>query len=143
MTTDMTAATLRLAQSRLRLQKALLSAHHQGPPGTPGAASSGGGLQWTDLLKMLPSPPWLKTVLQLLRSPQPLHSAGALVNQTALIALHPLAQRSPWTLVLGAAVVGGVLVKTQAWRWLLTTVLMHAVVPSLTSTIVSRRDVKR
>jgi hypothetical protein len=44
---------------------------------------------------------------------------------------------------LGAAVVGGVLVKTQAWRWLLTTVLMHAVVPSLTSTIVSRRDVKR
>jgi hypothetical protein len=88
---------------------------------------------WTDLLKLLPSSNGLRTVLQLLRSPQPLKSAATFANQAALIALHPIAQHRPWTLVLGAAAVGGVMARTTSWRWLFTTVVVHGLIPVITT----------
>ena len=53
-------------------------------------------------------------------------------------ALRPIAQRTPLRLVLGAAVVGGVLAWSRPWRRIVTPALMATVLPRLIAQIFDR-----
>jgi hypothetical protein len=61
----------------------------------------------------------------------PLHIAGMVARDAVEAAVQPLAQRNPLGLVLGAAIVGGALVWSRPWRWLLTPALLATVLPQL------------
>ena len=61
----------------------------------------------------------------------PLHIAGMVARDAVEAAVQPLAQRNPLWLVLGAAIVGGALVWSRPWRWLLTPALLATVLPQL------------
>ena len=49
----------------------------------------------------------------------PLRVASQLAVETTSALVQPLAKRNPLGLVLGALVVGGILVWARPWRWLL------------------------
>lgn len=49
--------------------------------------------------------------------------------------VQPMARNHPWLLVIGAAVLGAVVVAARPWRWPLMG-LVHSLVPNLASTII-------
>lgn len=81
---------------------------------------------WLDLLLLLPKPKCLVSALQLWASSQPLRDAANIANQTVRSAINPIAQTRPWTLVISAAVLGAVIVKTPAWGWLIRTAFTYS-----------------
>ena len=63
----------------------------------------------------------------------PLHLAGRMATDALNHAVQPVAQRNPLSLVLGAAVAGGVLAWSRPWRWILTPALLATLLPPLLS----------
>lgn len=63
----------------------------------------------------------------------PLHLAGRMATDALNHAVHPVAQRNPLGLVLGAAVAGAVVAWSRPWRWILTPALVATLLPPLLS----------
>lgn len=62
---------------------------------------------------------------------QPLRQVAVLTEVAANDLLRPTAQRHPLTLVLGAALAGGVLVRARPWRWSPVRHALAGVLPAL------------
>lgn len=101
----------RLAQSRERLQLALLAGATTDQTGQPAA-------DWRDGLKSIPG---FSLAMKLAKSwwaRHPYRLAASVVGEVARAAVLPTAQRHPVGLVAGAFLVGGLLAWSRPWRWL-------------------------
>jgi hypothetical protein len=122
-------ATARLELSRERLRLAM------DPPPDPAEKQRAHG--WTDSLRAWPV---VREVLDSVRhwwSIHPLRPVGLVAGEAAGAVVRPVAQRHPWLLVLGAAVVGAALAWGRPWRWLLRSTLFAGLVPQLASRVAS------
>jgi hypothetical protein len=123
----------RLALSRERLRQAM-----QGPaaaasaqPGSPANKPAPG---WLADLKSIPAVAIVIDALTRWWARHPLHVAAVVAADTATAVARPMAQRHPWRLVLGAALVGGVIVWSRPWRWGLRPALFAGLLPQLLRT---------
>jgi hypothetical protein len=71
----------------------------------------------------------------------PLHDAVDAAGRVARSALRPTAQRHPLGLMLGALLMGGLLVWSRPWRWLLRPALSAAWMPRLLLWAVTQRPI--
>lgn len=114
----------RLAQSRLRLQLALLA-----EPAAPAAGAKDKlGLPLADWRDGFKSIPGFSLVMELAASwwaRHPYRMVASVVSDVASAAVLPTAQRHPLGLVTGAFLVGGLLAWSRPWR-LLTPALLAA-----------------
>lgn len=133
----------RLALSRERIRKVLVAA--AAPSADTGSAKTRSG-PLAALLHQLNSVPGAKMVLELLQGwwrRHPLHSAGSVAADAAKAMVGPLTQRHPLGVVAGAAVLGGLLVWSRPWRWLLKPALLAGLLPQLISgTLAQLAEVK-
>jgi hypothetical protein len=72
----------------------------------------------------------------------PLHDAVDAAAGAARSALRPTAQRHPAGLVVGALLMGGLLVWSRPWRWMLRPVLAAAWMPQLLLWAVTQRPIR-
>lgn len=106
----------RLAQSRQRLQQALLAE----PATLAGATKENFGKPVTDWLNGLKSIPGYSLALEVAKAwwaKHPYRLTAIMVRDVANAAVLPTAQRHPVGLVAGAFVVGGLLAWSRPWRW--------------------------
>lgn len=88
---------------------------------------------WAARLRALPGAGLLVEAVQGWWVRHPLHAAGAIAAVTADTMLGPVAQRHPLRLVLAAAAVGGLLVRSRPWRWAMVPALFAGLAPQLLS----------
>lgn len=117
----MSTETARLALSRERLRQAL---------GQHALEKNGGGAPGTQPRRdgAFPLVPGFDALRQLWTG-HPLRSVLHLANEAADAAVHPMAQRHPLRLVLGAGLVGALLAWSRPWRWILTPALVAGLLP--------------
>ena len=72
----------------------------------------------------------------------PLHDATDAAARAARAALRPTAQRHPLGLMLGALLMGGLLVWSRPWRWLLGPALSTAWMPQLLLWAITQRPIR-
>jgi hypothetical protein len=132
----------RLEQSRERMRESML--HLSGrPPHGPGEAGSAEESGWLDSLRSHPLAALLMGAMGGWWQSHPLNSAArAGQGGAASRMLSPWARRHPVALVLGAVVVGGLLVRTRPWRWLAKPALVTGVLSYALRSVVSHIPVR-
>lgn len=118
----------RLAASRERMRQAMQAAGAAEATGRQPAAPAWGWLQ------SLESVPGAGVVIKAVRTwwaQHPLRIAGMAAGQAAKAVIQPLAQRHPLGLVVGAALLGGLVVVTRPWRWMFRPALFAGMLPRL------------
>ena len=123
-------ATERLALSRERLRRAMVAG---GPRSGASADRDDKHPGWLQGLRSIPGSEVLIEALQSWWAQHPLRVAGTVAADAANAVMRPLAQRHPMGLALAALVLGGVLVRSRAWRWFLTPALFAGLLPQLFS----------
>ena len=136
LTDPLAAANQRLTQSRQRLQIAVAEAIDAKRPqvGTAGHAPPA----W---LHQLQSIPGVGTVLQALTlwwAKHPLHAVSATALDAANSVAKPVAARHPVPMLLAAAALGGVLVWSRPWRWILKPALFAGLVARVSSKLITQ-----
>jgi len=116
----------RLAQSRERLRQAL-----SGPSSTPGESSAGRPAPWWQSLAALPGAGIVIDAVEQWWARHPLRVTAQIALDAARGAVQPIAQRHPWALVLGAGLVGGLLVGRRPWGWVLKPALFAGLLQQL------------
>lgn len=107
-------ASERLAASRERLRVGLQAkGAAAGAPPAPGSAPA-----WLAPLLANPAAALAFRAVQAWWSGHPLHALGQGAAAAADATLRPVARRHPIALVLGAGLLGGLLVWSRPWRWL-------------------------
>ncbi len=122
----------RLARSREQLRAALRA------NAAAAQAADASSLNWLNGLKILPGFDAVLAAVRAWWAQQPLRQAGANLADAANAALSPLAQRSPFGLLAGAAVVGGLFVVLRPWRWLPASAVLGAMLPKLLGKMVAQ-----
>ncbi|HSV69391.1 MAG TPA: hypothetical protein VLI72_04715 [Methylibium sp.] len=108
----------RLALSRDRIRQALADA-------APGERAAGAdAASWRDELRSVPGAELLLEVLDQWWSQHPLRAAGLAALALLRSAIEPLVRRHPLQSLLGALLIGGLLVWLRPWRWVLGTTLL-------------------
>ena len=120
----------RLALSRERLRQAMHG------PAAPASAEAGSSEDepatgWLDRLRSIPAAAILIDAVVHWWARHPLHVATMVAAGAANAVVRPMAERHPWRLVLGAALVGGVIVWSRPWRWGLKPALFAGLLPQL------------
>lgn len=120
----------RLVLSRERLRRALSGAGAGGEAGAQARAARGAA-PWWDELRALPGAAIVIEAAQLWWAKHPLRATVLAAIDAVQVVVHPLAQRHPFGLVLGAMMVGGLLAWQRPWRWVFTTGLWAGLLPQL------------
>ena len=123
----------RLAQSRERLRYVL--GHADSRPAADGTNAESATPRWLAGASATPEITLLFDLLQSWWRKQPLHVVLTLAVQAATAALQPTAERHPYRLVLGAAVLGGVLALLRPWRWISSTAVLATFLPRILSEV--------
>ena len=121
-------ASGRLALSRERLRRAM-----QAETDRASAVAVTNTSAWSWLHGVM-SAPGIGVVIEAVRqwwARHPLHVAGRAASTAAQVIVQPLAQRHPVGLMLGAAVIGGLVVLLRPWRWLFKPALSAGLLPQL------------
>lgn len=136
----------RLAASRTLMRATMLDYVH--PPKrvraptrpSTGAPSliDGLGDKVLEGLKGLPGLTILMDSVQSWWAQHPMRTVTIVGGEVGKTFVRPVARRNPLGLVLGAAVVGALLVASRPWRWLLRPALFLGIVPQLASHVVRR-----
>ncbi|HET7793151.1 MAG TPA: hypothetical protein VFL64_07175 [Rhizobacter sp.] len=131
-------AAERLAASRARLlqtmQASMPPARAQHPPGELPA--------W---LHGIAEMPVVAAVLEAVRgwwSHHPMRLATLVASDAGKTLIRPLAQRHPLALILGALIVGGLLVRVKPWRGLLKPALFAGLLPQIMSKVMAHVPVQ-
>ena len=127
-------ALARLTLSRDRLRREMLKRS------TPKRLTADGSTVHSSLQDRLKSVPLVGVLFEALASwwsNHPLNAVSTVAVGAARTAIEPMAQRNPLALVLLALVMGGALVATRPWRWLLKPALFAGLVPQLVSKMMS------
>lgn len=131
---DETSPADRLALSRSRLRSAMMEISH--PPRRAPLTGAGGGDFISQLLSRVKALPGIALVVESIDSwwkQHPLRTVGIVADEATRAFVKPIAQRSPKTLILGAAAAGALLALTRPWRWLLRPALFVGLLPQLAS----------
>lgn len=96
------------------------------------------GTDWLLHLKALPGADLLLDIFSAWWSRQPLRVGLTLASDAATLALKPIAQRHPLTLVAASAAAGAVLVLLRPWRWISSSTLLAGVLPQLMAEAIKR-----
>ena len=75
-------------------------------------------------------------------SHHPLRPMAQIANEASTAAIRPLAERSPYALVLTAGAIGMALVWSRPWRWIFRSAILAGLVPRLATRIVSRLPIE-
>ena len=134
----------RLALSRERMRQALQGrAPGRGASAEEaGAAARGGSVPWLDSLKSLPLAGIVIDALSGWWAQHPLRIAVVVGAGAAKALAQPIAERNPLGLVVGAAVLGAVVVWSRPWRWLLKPALFAGLAPQLLQQALARLPVQ-
>ena len=133
---ELTIVAERLALSRERLRQTM----QQGAKPFKGASKpllGATGAAWVNSFK---SAPGVSIILEAVGSwwaRHPLRLASMVAAEAATAVVQPIAQRNPVGLVLGALVLGGVVVWSRPWRWILKPVLLAGLFPQLLSKVIT------
>jgi hypothetical protein len=119
-------ASERLAVSRERLRQVMRNA-----PAPLRNARRGPASAWLNSLDSIPGASVLIDALGAWWAQHPLRSVSLVITASAKAALQPMAARSPFSLVLGAALLGGLLALTIPWRWILRPAVFAGLLPQL------------
>lgn len=126
----------RLTRSRERLREALLPP----PPEAHGHPLGEGLGAWaTDLANRAKALPGAQLLLEALHdwwAQHPLRTAGLIAAAAARKLAAPLAERSPLTLMFGAALVGALFALSRPSRWLLRPALVAGLAPALAARVI-------
>lgn len=130
----------RLAASRSLMRAAMLDFAH--PPPRPRHDDSSAihdlGTKVLAGFKGLPGVTILVESLEGWWAQHPLRAVAIVAGEASKKFVRPVAQRNPLGLMIGAVVVGALLVASHPWRWLLRPALFIGLVPQLASHIVKR-----
>ena len=134
----------RLAESRARLRQAMQVIAK--PPQRASAGGSGSlfgatGAAWLDSLK---SAPGINIIVEAVSSwwmRHPLRLASGVAADAARAALQPVAQKNPVALVVGALVLGAVVIWTRPWRWIARPALLAGLFPQVLSKVIAHAPV--
>ena len=134
--TDPSTASARLILSRERLRREM---RERSAPKRHAAMDGGAGdrVSWQDRVKAIPVAGVLFETLASWWANHPLNGVGTVTAMAARASLAPMAQRNPLGLVVVAVVIGGALVATRPWRWLLKPALFAGLMPQLVSKLVA------
>ena len=127
--------------SRERLRQSMLAAaadNHRRDEGSSSGMSA-------KLLHALGGIPGASIVIDAVRSwwsQNPMRVASLVAADAAKTMLQPMAQRNPLLLVLGAVVVGALLVKIRPWRGILRPALFAGLLPQLVSKLMAQVPVE-
>lgn len=135
-------AAERLEQSRARLRACLLDIAHP-----PSRSSSFGALpdfasRIRGWVRSLPGAALVVDSVQSWWDAHPLRTVGLVAKEASGEIMTPIARRYPYRVVLGAAVVGALLVASRPWRWLLRPALFIGLVPQIASHALRRLPVE-
>ncbi len=135
MSTDLSPSE-RLAISREAMRVALMG-------NSPLGRSQSGGLgasvpEWLVGLKSVPGADVIVDAALAWWAQHPFRTACLVAAEAAKSVVQPMAQRHPLGLVLGAVLVGALVVKTRPWRWLVTPALLAGLLPQVLSHAVSK-----
>ena len=111
------------------------------PPKRPPLVGGSAGDFLSQLLARIKALPGAAIVVESIDSwwqQHPLRTAGVVADEAARAFVKPIAQRSPQTLILGAAAAGALFALTRPWRWLLRPALFVGLVPQLASHAMKR-----
>ena len=131
MTTTVNNISERLALSRERMRLALQGRPSPRSGETPGVRAAGFSTAWLDALRSLPIAGVVIDAVSGWWAQHPLRMAVVIGSSAAKAVAEPIAQRNPLGLVLGAALLGGVVVWSRPWRWLLKPALFAGLMPQL------------
>lgn len=133
---DPSSASARLVLSRERLRREM---RERSAPKRRAAVdgSTDDRISWQDRVKAIPVAGVLFETLASWWANHPLNGVGTVAAIAARASLAPVAQRNPLGLVVVAVVIGGALVATRPWRWLLKPALFAGLVPQLVSKLVT------
>jgi hypothetical protein len=123
-------ATNRLALSRARMRQAMRDVSAPRHEGTAKGVA-GAFMPWLDHLKSIPG---ARVVIDAVSSwwvQHPLRIAGMLGAEAAKAVARPMAQRHPFSLVLGATLLGGLFAWSRPWRWIAKPALFAGLMPQL------------
>jgi hypothetical protein len=133
-----TEASLRLVQSRARLQHAIrdqVRAHTSDT--SPLVAAT--ALAWMGSLSRIPGMDLLLKSVQTWWAQHPLRQPTAIAWDAAKAAAQPLVQRHPAVLVAGAVALGGLLAWSRPWRWAFKPALLAALLPHIITSLLALR----
>ena len=128
-------ALARLALSRDRLRREMLQRS------APKRHAADGSELHPSLHERLKSVPVVGVLFEALAgwwSNHPLNAVSAVAVGAARTAIAPMAQRNPLALMVLAVVLGGALVATRPWRWLLKPALFAGLVPQVVSKLMAQ-----
>ena len=136
----------RLTESRNRMRAAMMEISHP-PKRAPflGTVGGGGGDFIARLLSRVKALPAAAIVIESVEvwwQQHPLRTVGIVAEEAARAFVKPIAQRSPQTLIFGAATLGALFALTRPWRWLLRPALFVGLVPQLMAQALKRTPVE-
>lgn len=144
MSTEPSAAG-RLTESRNRMRAAMMEISH--PPKRASLLGTGGGggdfiARLLSRVKALPAAAIVIESVEVWWQQHPLRTVGVVAEEAARAFVKPIAQRSPQTLIFGAATLGALFALTRPWRWLLRPALFVGLVPQLMAQAMKRMPVE-
>ena len=134
----------RLTESRNRMRAAMMEISHP-PKRAPFLGAGGGGDFIARLLSRVKALPAAAIVIESVEvwwQQHPLRTVGVVAEEAARAFVKPIAQRSPQTLIFGAATLGALFALTRPWRWLLRPALFVGLVPQLMAQALKRTPVE-
>ena len=134
----------RLAESRARLRQAMQVIAKPPQRASAGGSSSvfgAAGSAWLASLKAVPGINIIVDAVNSWWSRHPLRFASGVALDAARAALKPVAQKNPITLVVGALVLGAVVVWTRPWRWIAKPALLAGLLPQVVSKVIAHAPV--
>ena len=113
MSESMHAPSERLARSREQIRLCLQ------PPSANATGTQNGAakIPWIDTLKANPGARVVFEAINHWWDKHPLRTIASVAGVAATASLKPVAQRHPWSLVVGAAALGSLIVWCRPWRW--------------------------
>lgn len=115
----------RLEASRGRIRQALAEA------AGPGDRTAGASSAWREELRSLPGAELLLGLLDQWWSQHPLRTACLAATAVLHAAVEPLVRRHPLRSLIGALLLGGMLVWLRPWRWVIVTTLLAGLLQRL------------
>ncbi len=134
----------RLAESRARLRlamEAIAKPTQRASAGDSGSFFGATGTAWLESLKSVPGVSIIVEAVSSWWMRHPLRLASGVAADAARAALQPVAQKNPVVLVLGALVLGAVIVGTRPWRWIARPALLAGLFPQVLSKVIAHAPV--